>query len=64
MLGPALILSRENPSEELDPRKLSESTFRRFAANFFLLKMVSVIFTVLEVSFCALTTVVKVPWKF
>ena len=51
MLGPALILSRENPSEELDPRKLSESTFRRFAANFFLLKMVSVIFTVLEVSF-------------
>ena len=30
----------------------------------FLLKMVSVIFAVLEVSFWALTTVVKLPWKF
>ena len=27
-------------------------------------KMVSVIFAVLEVSFLALTTIVKLPWKF
>jgi len=46
---------------------LQQSTFRRFAAKYYHLfywKWYQLIFAVLEVSFWALTTVVKLPWKF
>jgi len=43
---------------------LQQSTFRRFAAKYYHLFLLKVIFAVLEVSFWALTTVAKLLWMF